>query len=439
MSKRPCKAPLVVVHHAGIVAHIAQCLALTKDVLSLLEALPRRALDAPLVALRTLVATPNALDDEHWPHVCIEDIDCPSIPTVLTALPTFCSVHVKYFGKLSDKLRDASSAPARAPHAAAIDVATKWGHKITSFDATLGPKANQVDALTRIIRLCTGLVSIYARPVGRLDPSGAQDTSFLAAVLHAATHAEHVALFSPDEAEYNCGDWRPLLGTSNSRAFVSTLVDVSALSVLTLAANFEADYSFALTLLPRLVKLQELTLDRCMLEPMPSLRHTPCRLRKLTLLFCTIDDGVCLDLFDWASQSPRLETIWLNNCDTVSSKPVLFGRYLRRWIAAGVTSVTLESCELNEPSVIAIAAALCDAHRASPFELNFGGSTERLRDEWYEVLLEALATCTGVSIQGLLLPYDQVAPVEAWANELHLRTSRAQQLLPSGLRVERGS
>ncbi|KDO22884.1 hypothetical protein SPRG_12021 [Saprolegnia parasitica CBS 223.65] len=89
--------------HAGVLVRIAQCSESTKDVLSLLEAQPRDALDVPLATLRTRVRTPGAVEDSHWLQVCIEAIDGRYTSTVLAALPVvFGSISIDHLGRLNN-------------------------------------------------------------------------------------------------------------------------------------------------------------------------------------------------------------------------------------------------------------------------------------------------------------------------------------------------
>ncbi|EQC35336.1 hypothetical protein SDRG_07048 [Saprolegnia diclina VS20] len=472
MSKRPCVAPKAVVHHTGVVAHIAHCLASTKDVLSLLEALPRHALDAPLAALQTLLTTPETLRvvARYWPRACIEEFDGGDTVTVLAALPIFRSISIERLQKLHDVLRDASSEPATTLYAATIDFASKWGHKVASIDNIVLRESDDMDALPRTLRLCTGLDSIDVS----IDTS---DAASVASILHAAQHVKRITLSAHSDNGYDCGDWRPLfadwlasghathlcldrlmcddtvgfvraiaaatsltsLHLDNAsrlmqglvdaatplkaitqlrlcvphddifaEPFVSSLVNSSALRTLeldTLSENGpEVDLSFVLTLLPRLVVLEKLSIETCVLRAEPALLVAPAprHLRTLNVQYCVIqDDDMWLGLFHWTSQSPCLTTVTLNFCNLVSNKPALFAGYLRQWITGGVTSVDLVNCDLNEKSVIAIATALCHTHRtsSSTFRLWLDFDPLLVGLNSYQVLFEALATCTGVKIE----------------------------------------
>ncbi|KDO19700.1 hypothetical protein SPRG_14778 [Saprolegnia parasitica CBS 223.65] len=105
LSKRACVVPMAVVQ-SNVLVDIMHCLDSTKDVLSLLQALPPASLDAPLAALWTLLATPDALDAKHWPQVCVEEIDRRYTSTVLAALPLFRSIRIKNIERLNAMLLD---------------------------------------------------------------------------------------------------------------------------------------------------------------------------------------------------------------------------------------------------------------------------------------------------------------------------------------------
>ncbi|EQC35337.1 hypothetical protein SDRG_07049 [Saprolegnia diclina VS20] len=444
---------MAVVHHTGVLIHIAHCLRSTKDVLSLLQALPRHALDAPLAALLTLLTTPETLRvvERSWPWASIEEYGHDDIATVFAALPIFRSVQINCLHAFW---------AASEPHRPAT-----WGHEVEFIpsDGSISRNRN-VSALLRLLRLCPNLHAIVVH-IDRSDPA------LTASILQAAQHVKRIHFVTPDQTEYNCGNWRPLFAewlasghathlgiigltcddnvgfaraiaaatsltslqlavasgvlqglvdvatplkaitklrlaapndSMSLEPFVTNLIDLSALQVFDLSSDNELDLTFGLALLPRLGKLKELELTHCNLRAVPALPEAPAHLRLLDVSYSSMNDETCLGLLHWASQSPCLDTIWLKMCDTVSRKPVLFASYLRRWITGSVTFVALDRCELDEKSVIAIATALCDACRSSStfsLRLDFG----TLDVDAYDALFEALATCNGVKIEVIIV------------------------------------
>ncbi|KDO16130.1 hypothetical protein SPRG_18333, partial [Saprolegnia parasitica CBS 223.65] len=95
--------------------------------------------------------------------------------------------------------------------------------------------------------------------------------------------------------------------------------------------------------------------------------------------------------------SPCLKTISLDSVTTVRSQPVHLGRYVRRWIAAGVERVMIPNTSLGVESVIAIAMALCDTYRSSRFVLYIADGSLIMAS--YAALLDALATCSNVTLE----------------------------------------
>ncbi|KDO18558.1 hypothetical protein SPRG_16110 [Saprolegnia parasitica CBS 223.65] len=204
----------------------------------------------------------------------------------------------------------------------------------------------------------------------------------------------------------------------DDHGFARAIAAATSLSSLELTPLL--DSTFLLALLPRLLKLEELTLKTSVLRVEPALLNAPVprHLRTPTLTYCTMDDAT--GLLHWASSC--LATVALNMCDKVCSKPAPFGHYLRRWIAGGITTVMLKICEWNAKSIFAVASSLCNTRRSSPFLLWLDVDTMRL--ESFQVLLEALVTCTGVSIQGDYpcgFGFDERAQIQSWVTQLHLR------------------
>ncbi|EQC35338.1 hypothetical protein SDRG_07050 [Saprolegnia diclina VS20] len=430
--------------HAGVLSNIVQYVSSSHDVLSLLDALPRDALDTPLRTLQTLVSPPVAAP---WPHLCVDDLDCQHTLTLLAALSTFCSVSIENLYKLTEVLRDASSEPeSDALCAATIDFARKWGHKVTHIAAWWWPEEYTADTIATIIRHCTGLNSIthakrivYASSILqdvydcgdwrhvfgdwlasahatelRLDNIMCEDSVGFARAIAAATSLTSLKLTNAPvllQGLVEAGvvlqyitQLRLVVDHSDSifaDALVSNGVNLPALRVLKLRSEDDADMTFVLRLLPYLVALER-------------------RRRRGT---CDEDDDVCLDLFAWAERSPCLEVVNVDAIDVVWRKPVLFGRQLRRWIQSGVDRVSLEDCDVDDMSITAIAGSLCDARRSRPFVLYFRGKPLRLR--WYYMLIEALATSTGVSIEGNDFSHaDDRHDMENWATRFDLRLHR---------------
>ncbi|KDO18562.1 hypothetical protein SPRG_16114 [Saprolegnia parasitica CBS 223.65] len=352
----------------GVVAHIAHCLGSTKDVVSFLQALPRDALDAPLVALQTLLTSGGLNQTSIWPQVAVEFLADPNGANVRAALPAFRSISIHNLYSLAEKLRDASSDALEA----IVAFAATWGHKITSIDVTfwLQPKDN--DVLTRVLGLCTGLVSVAANIDAVSDPAT------LATIVQAAQHAKRIVFYSDIDQTFPCGDWRCIFAhwlasghatglglqefsSTDDAAFaraiatttsltslaltntdgvlqgllkaamplhhltelrvvtphngvaetlLSTFLDPSRLRMLELDIGIDdADLAIVLTLLPRLVRLEELSLRNGLLEGEPDVSMAPRCPRELCIDRCTIDDGAFSGLLAWASQSPCLETV----------------------------------------------------------------------------------------------------------------------------------
>ncbi|EQC35339.1 hypothetical protein SDRG_07051 [Saprolegnia diclina VS20] len=493
MSKLPCAVPMAIVQ-PGVLRYIVQCLTSTRDVLSLLQALPRDALDASLAALWTLLSTPSEYEAKHWPQICIEDINGRYAPTVLAALPVFRSIRINNLGDLDYVLQAASSNVDDAPLASAILLAAKWGHKIAICTVDRRLDGYCLDDLINFFGLCTGLDEILVHP-------DELDQAFLAAVLHAAQHATRLEFSSTKASGLECGDWRPLLAAwlasghathlgleaisfddneglayaiaaapsldSLSLAYASSVlrsfvheavplphltqlqlhlddndgddvfaetllregIDVSALCVLSLEADFEWDGTFVLELLPDLLALQELSLTGCSLQSMPPL-HVPRHLKLLELQECDMDDDVCLELLAWASQAPCLTTLRLVTISTPRTNPDRFGRFLRQWIRKGVGRIEIVHCDLNEKSGFAIASALGNTHRSSNhFVLKLDG--DNLSLQVYYSLLEALATLTDADgvVQGVV---KAVVPLQC-VTELRLTLPEDDDIYPEPL------
>ncbi|EQC39015.1 hypothetical protein SDRG_03967 [Saprolegnia diclina VS20] len=403
MSKRPCVAPRAVLH-AGVLASIGQCLASTNDVRMLLLALPLDALDEPLTALRSLVSTPRALHPEHWPQVCIEDMDDRYTATVLAALPVFSSKP----GAIGD---------------ATMAFVAKWGHKVKCIRLTTWQE-HYIHVLAPLLRLCTGLdeiivhaaeadprflnaVAVATLCITRMYLAGLSDNAFASkSWLTAMTtwlasgrarELKLVNIVSTDDkilaraiaaaASLTSLELRDTYGlvqglleaamplphltalrlqtqldTTNLELLLTNAIKLSALRVLELGDCSSTDDQFFLMLLPRLVALEELSLARCRMRSVHPLTLAPAprRLQTLTLYRCFMDDISCLSLLDWALQSPYLKSISLDSVATVKSKPVHVGRLVRRWITAGIERVTIPSGSMGAESVIAVAMALCD-------------------------------------------------------------------------------
>ncbi|KDO18559.1 hypothetical protein SPRG_16111 [Saprolegnia parasitica CBS 223.65] len=324
--------------HAGFLSHFVQCLSSKDDVLSLLTALPRDELDAPLAALRTLLTTPSSAHKAPWPHVCIEDMDSQHISTVLTALPTIRLISIRNLDRLCEVLREATNEPDSSPYAAAIAFATRWGHKVTTIALWMWPQDNSAEALATIIRHCTSICAIGVSAVA-LDPA------CIKAAIFAAQHAKKIHYASRNGDVYDCGDWRQLFGawlasghatelrldglTSDDNigfaraiaaatsltslkltntpdllqglveaavplmyitqlrlvidhedgaladALLTNWITLPALRVLKLRSEDSADVTFVLQLLPRLVMLDELSFETCTLRSVPALREAP--------------------------------------------------------------------------------------------------------------------------------------------------------------------
>ncbi|KDO25794.1 hypothetical protein SPRG_09089 [Saprolegnia parasitica CBS 223.65] len=454
MRKRPCGAPMAVLH-AGFLNYIVQCLASTKDVLSLLQALPCDALDEALTALRTLVSTPRALHAGHWPQVCIEDIDGCYTATVLAALSVFGSVRMHHLSRLDEVLRATSSEPG-ADGSATIAFAAKWGHKIKSIRLTAWREHN-INVLVPILCLCTGLDYIIVH-AAEADPrileavacttpfvtrmyltcfggkvvaceswlasmttwlaSGrarelalvgfeSADSKILARAIVGAASLTSLTLRDADSLVQGLVDTATPLphltvlcldmqrDTTSLKSLLTNCIELSALRVLDVRDSSTMDNTFLLALLPRLVALEELSLWHCRMECVHSLTLAPAprRLQALTVYRSFMDDTSCLSLLDWASQSPCLKTISLDAVATVRSQPVHLGRYVRRWIAAGVERVTIPNTSLGVESVIAIAMALCDTYRSSRFVLYIGDGSIIMAS------YAALATCSNVTLE----------------------------------------
>ncbi|EQC35335.1 hypothetical protein SDRG_07047 [Saprolegnia diclina VS20] len=388
--------------------------------------------------------------------VCIEDVDRRYIPTLLAALPIFRSITIKR--ELTKELRrSAIHEPMMTLYATALAFASKWGHKVESIVVKLRDMMEATDALPRFLDLCTGLDSI----VVNVDTS---DVAFVAATIRAAQRVTRMHLLSYKEGGFNGGDWRLHLGAwlasghathllkldcaygllqglvdagippkaltelrltlsedeTCAEPFLTNLINLSALETLEVVSVIELDATFVMALLPRLVKLQELTINFCGLHAVHA-APAPNYLRTLNVSHCNMSDETCLSLLDWASQSPCLQTVALNMCRTVRSKPELFGRYLTRWITGGVASVVLDRCVLDETSILAIANALRHSRRSTLFTLSL--DVERFNLELYRMLFEALATCTGVGIRGhgaILHSRNDCDQIETWVSELGL-------------------
>ncbi|KDO18557.1 hypothetical protein SPRG_16109 [Saprolegnia parasitica CBS 223.65] len=495
VATRPRFAPISV-GHAGVLVHIVQCLSSAEDVLSLLDALPRHTLDAPLAALYTLLTTPKTyrVVDWYWPRACIAAFTSRHFPTLLAALPIFRSISMKFRRELDAVLRNATSESTTIPHAATIAFVSKWGHKIKSIVVKLRLLPDAMDAFPRLVRLCTGLDSIVVY-VDKSHPA------FVAATIRAAQHTKRMSLVSYKANGYKSGDLQPLLAAwlasghathlylkniachvsvglaraiaaatslasfkldnapgllqglveaaiplkalnalrltlhedeTFAEPFLTNWIDLSALRTLEVLSVNDLDLTYVLALLPHLLTLEELTLNFCVLHAVPALHAAPApsNLRTLNVSYCHMNDETCLSLLAWASQSPCLETITLNMCRTVRSKPELFGRYLRRWILSGVSHVVLDRCVLDEENIIAIATALRHSSRSAPFTLSL--DLDGFDLESYRTLLEALATCTGVGLHGhgsTLTNADERVQIEHWVWELDLRYDKRDFVL----------
>ncbi|EQC27115.1 hypothetical protein SDRG_15123 [Saprolegnia diclina VS20] len=471
MTKRPCAAPISV-GHAGVLVHIAQCLDSTKDVLSLLQALPRDALDAPLTALRTLLLTPGALDDSHWPQVCIEDIDGQYTSTVLTALPAFSSISVDNLDRLNGVLGTIY------PATAIIHFAAKWGYKITSI--RVSSNVHHMDVFGRMLVHCNNLSSIRtevhtwdapfaaaiacaAQSVTRIEITAAYNNAFaseswlpiltawlasgraqhlglrcldfnhdtsLGRAIAAASSLTSLSLLGVDGVVRGLLDANvPLPNITKLRLetdsghidvrLLSNVISLSTLCALELIGNDTSDYTFVLALLPRMLMLRDLTLQKCTLHAMPNAIDAPRHLRALSLNQCTID-GAGWDLLAWASQSPCFQSVSLSHAEDLLATPLRFGRCLRQWMAAGVERLVLDGTEVDHIMGAVIAMTLCDTHRRRPFELCL--DSNNLDYAAADLLIEALTTCTGVILKFMNHSvYQDSCKLQAVAAELQLR------------------
>ncbi|KDO25792.1 hypothetical protein SPRG_09088 [Saprolegnia parasitica CBS 223.65] len=412
-------------------------------------------------------------------------------PTLLAALPIFRSISMKFRRELDAVLRNATSESTTMPHAATIAFVSKWGHKIKSIVVKLRLLPDAMDAFPRLVRLCTGLDSIVvyvdkshpaivaatiraAQHVKRMslvsykaDGYTSGDLQPLLAAWLASGHVTHLYLkniachaslglaraiaAATSLASFKLNNAPGLLqglveaaiplkalnalrltldeDEAFAEPFLTNWIDLSALRTLEVLSVNDLDLTYVLALLPHLLTLEELTLNFCVLHAVPA-APAPNSLRTLNVSYCHMNDETCLSLLAWASQSPCLETITLNMCRTVRSKPELFGRYLRRWIMSGVSHVVLDRCVLDKKNIIAIATALRHSSRSAPFTLSL--DFEEFGLESYRTLLEALATCTGVGLHGhgsTLTNADECVQIEHWVWELDLRYDKRDYVL----------
>ncbi|EQC35340.1 hypothetical protein SDRG_07052 [Saprolegnia diclina VS20] len=482
MTKRSCHASMSVVD-SDVLIVIVQYLASPDDVVSLLQAVPRTKLVAPLVALQTLLTTSSAWESKNWPQLCIEMKDDRYRPLICAAAPAFPSIRIGDLHMLGSMLPGPSNS-LDTQHAAIIAFAAEWGHKIESIDVTEWLDGGCIDVLTHVLHLCTGLASLTINvDTEEINPS------HFAAVVHAASHARRIDVWTMDGSLSRCGDWRPIFGSwlasghathlgltdafaadddddddddddledfqvkrfndpngfaramtaatsltslrlvrcdvllqslldtdasmrhitalhlDTSRRDVvewllSTKINLSGLRELGIGSDAQDDYSFVLALLPRLVSLEKLSLEGCALRSVPNaLPESPRHLKALALSLCVaMDDSTVFRLLDWASQSPCLQSITLERCTAVGRDATRVERLVRQWIGANVRDVTFDLCEFNAATVNALAAALYGTRRALPFDLRL--NCDKLRLTSFEVLLETLATCTGVTFYG---------------------------------------
>ncbi|KDO25790.1 hypothetical protein SPRG_09086 [Saprolegnia parasitica CBS 223.65] len=257
-------------------------------------ALPRHALDAPLAAQQTLWMAPSAFRNSTGrTSASYSWTDYHNEATVLTALPTFRSIRIRHLGGHDEELRDLGN---NEREVTSVAFAAKRGHKVTRIDVTPWLEVRHNTALTRVCGLCTGLVSLAATVTIE------SDATILTAVIHAARHVKphRMGFFrftcdddvdmghcfaattsltslklqdSPRVIEGLVAASVPLPNITELRLhsshadilkdIVTQRINHPRLRVLELAANYDADATFALALLPQLSALEELLFDLC--------------------------------------------------------------------------------------------------------------------------------------------------------------------------------
>ncbi|EQC36850.1 hypothetical protein SDRG_05680 [Saprolegnia diclina VS20] len=438
-----------------VLVRLVQCMASPADVTALLRALPLHALPAPLAALRELLARQC---EQHplWPQPCLDDsMDAAMMDLVLAAMPSFTTIRVGNLVALQQHLATRSG-----PTMNLLGFAAQWGHKVASVTVLSEELGGGTDVLGSVLELCTGLHHVEVQPrdkperiiraittrahhVRRLDLFAddgdcfdvddgvallgpwlrtgyathlslwrfeTEDNDMLAAALAATPTLQSLEFVLADGVISSLTSGprltRPLtrlrVRTSSIEGLRQLLhrLDLSVMTHLDLEVFAFGDSSFLAAVLPRLPRLEEISLVCTSLADTSAVKQAagPSSLRVVTLNVFEASSGTRLALLDWISTSRCLESVTWGFWSSFSGREMgRVGGAFRRWIEAGVHFVRFTQAEGNDLCMRELATALTVATPRLP--LRFELADQRLEDvAALDGLFKAVAMRPGVTV-----------------------------------------
>ncbi|KDO23713.1 hypothetical protein SPRG_10491 [Saprolegnia parasitica CBS 223.65] len=455
-AKRLAAAPTAVAGLEPILMSIVQCLASPQDVLAFLHGLDTPSLCTPLAALLQLLRAPRwaistyPSSDDYclsylWPCLSLDDVQPAAAAVVVDAMPMFPKMEVDDVGKW---MREWTFVPpGRLPSDGRFDafawLAATWGHKLTLIgigdevddDGRAIEPTLDLPVLCSALKLCKGLnevsvlsdnlivpdifaaVTTPAHHVRRVRVHSSLPETDCAAALQpwlASGHAEHLDFSYFNEAEEVNGSVCLLLAAAHTltslhlvldptpplddvdgpwlenlselritsyraeQRFIERLLHSTRLMSLSISASF--DFGVVLDVLPRFPALYELNLASCAFDAInvaPGTWQGTPALRSVGIGDAQWFSDAALDaLMALLAGAPALETVSLSECEWSDRQFDVVASSLRNCIDRGVRHISVMSCFYLD---------LSDNH-----DIDTAGKY---------ALLDALATCAGVSVQ----------------------------------------
>ncbi|KDO32890.1 hypothetical protein SPRG_02581 [Saprolegnia parasitica CBS 223.65] len=415
---------------------LVQCITSPADVAVFLRVLPLHALPTPLAALRELLAA-HGEQPPLWPQPCLADgMDTVMMDLVLAAMPSFPTIRVGDLVAFQQHLATRSG-----PTMDLLGFAAQWGHKIVSVTLSSEELSGGTGMLGSVLQLCTGLDHVEVHPldkperiiraittpahhVRRLDlfaddgdcfdvddgvallgpwlRSGhaihlslwrfeSEDDDALAAALAATPTLQSLDFILADGIISSLASgprlsrpWTRLRVRTSSIDGLHKLLhrlDLSVMTHLDLGVFEFGDSSCLAAVLPRLPRLEELSLVCTSLADASAVKQaaSPSSLRVVTLNTFEASSRTRLALLDWISTSVCLESVtwgfWSSFCGREMRH---VGRAFRRWIDAGVRSVHFTQVDGNDLCMRELATALTVTTPRRPLRVELGD--QRLQD-----------------------------------------------------------
>ncbi|KDO17505.1 hypothetical protein SPRG_17085 [Saprolegnia parasitica CBS 223.65] len=420
-----------------VLIRLVQCMASPADVAAFLQVLPLHALPTPLAALRELLAAQGE-QPSLWPQPCLDDgMDTVTMDLVLAAMPSFPTIRVSDLAAFQQHLATRSG-----PTMDLLGFAAQWGPKVVSVTLSSEELGGGTDMLGSVLRLCTGLDHVEVHPldkperiiraittpahhVRRLDlfaddgdcfdvddgvallgpwlRSGhaihlslwrfeSEDDDALAAALAATPTLQSLDFILADGIISSLASgprlsrpWTRLRVRTSSIDGLHKLLhrlDLSVMTHLDLGVSEFGDSSCLAAVLPRMPRLEELSLVCISLADASAVKQatSPSSLRVVTLKIFEASSRTRLALLDWISTSVCLESVtWDFLSSSFCGREMRHvGRAFQRWIDAGVCSVRFTQADGIDLCMRELATALTVTTPRRPLRVELGD--QRLQD-----------------------------------------------------------